>query len=112
MFSLQPSRPHSSTVSVSTTPPVSSQSYCNKHIESSATKLNVTEDLHVCSNQSVLDCGCKLHVEAGCGAMAFHKLHVMKGIVNGQVVEAIRDTGCTTEVVRQTLVHSSQCTGE
>ena len=90
----------------------SSQSYGTKHTGSSAIKLKVTEDPHVCSNQAVLDCGCKLNVQAGCGAMAFRKLHVMKGTVNGQVVEAIRDTGCTTVMVRQNLVYPSQCTGE
>ena len=44
--------------------------------------------------------------------MAFRKLHVMKGTVNGQVVEAVRVTGCATVVVRQNLVHPSQCIGE
>ena len=44
--------------------------------------------------------------------MAFHKLHVMKGTVNGQMVQAIRDTGCTIVGVKQDLMHPSQCTGE
>ena len=71
-----------------------------------------TRDSHVCSNHAVLDCGCDLNVETGCGAKASNKLHVMNGTVDGQVVQAIRDTGCTTIVVRQDLVHPSQYTGE
>ena len=60
----------------------------------------------------MLDCGCKLNIQAGCGALAFRKLTVMTGTVNGQIVKAIRYTGCTTVVMRQNLVHPSQCTGE
>ena len=94
-------------------PGSSQQRHCRKHTGSCAIKLQVAEDPHECSNQAVLDCGCKLNIQAGRGALAFrNKLNVMTGIVNGQVVKAIRDTGCTTVVVRQNLVHPSQCTGE
>ena len=94
-------------------PGSSQQRHCRKHTGSCAIKLQVAEDPHECSNQAVLDCGCKLNIQAGCGALAFRsKLKEMTGTVNGQVVKAIRDTGCTTVVVRQNLVHPSQCTGE
>ena len=33
----------------------------------------------MCSNHAVLDCGCDLNVETGCGAKASNKLHVMNG---------------------------------
>ena len=37
--------------------------------------------------------------------MALHKVHVMNRTVNGQMVHAIRDTGCTAAVVKQDHVH-------
>ena len=75
-----------------------------KHTGSLAVTIMDTRDWHVCSNHAVLDCGC--------GAKASNKLHVMNGTVDGQVVQEIRDTGCTTIVVGQDLVHPSQYTGE
>ena len=92
--------------------PGSSNGHFKKHTGSLAVTMMDTTESHVCSNHAVLDCGCDLNVETGCGAKASNRLHVMNGTVYGQEIQAIRDTGCTTIVVRQNLVHPSQYTGE
>ena len=92
--------------------PGSSNGHFKKHTGSLAVTMMDTTESHVCSNHDVLDCGCDLYVETGYGVKASNILHVMTGTVDGQVVQAIRDTGCTTIVVRHNLVHPSQYTGE
>lgn len=63
-----------------------------------------------------LSCGCELPY-AGC-LMVGHspegrekRLDVVQGRLGGQVVTCLRDTGCTTGVVRSSLVKHSQLTG-
>ena len=62
--------------------------------------------------QSVtLQCGHKLPVlSAGCTVGAH--MPVCDGMLNGKKVTVLRDTGCSTVVVRTELVHESEYTGE
>ena len=44
--------------------------------------------------------------------LAFHNLPLEKGTVNGKVVSVLRDTGCTSVIVKKDLVTSKQFTGQ
>jgi len=71
--------------------------------------LSGVEDLH-------LKCGCKLPY-VGCLRVGKSseevdpRLPTVQGKVNGNVVSVLRDTGCTTAVVRRNLVAEEQLTG-
>ena len=50
-------------------------------------------------------------VSVACGAKPVRSMPVMKGVVNGTQVEVLRDSGCSTAVVRTELVRPDQMTG-
>ena len=74
---------------------------------SSSSSASVGDDV-----QSVtLQCGHKLPLlSAGCTVGA--QMPVCDGMLNGKRVEVLRDTGCSTVVVRADLVNEGQYTGE
>ena len=63
-----------------------------------------------------LQCGCTLPL-VGClsvgavGRCADARLPTTSGLVNGRNVSVLRDTGCTTAVIRRDLVTDEQRTG-
>lgn len=60
-----------------------------------------------------LPCGHKLPVmSAACSSRNVHRMPVTKGLVDGQLVNVLRDSGCSSVVVRRSLVASNQFTGE
>lgn len=59
-----------------------------------------------------LECGCEIPVLAGGQHERFNKLITAEGWVHGQPVTAMRDTGCTTVVVKRSLVKDDQLTGD
>jgi transposase InsO family protein len=60
-----------------------------------------------------LPCGHKLPVmSAACSSRSVHKMPVTKGFVNGELVNVLRDSGCSSVVVRRSLVSPSEFTGE
>ena len=44
--------------------------------------------------------------------LAFHNLPLEKGHINGKVVTVLRDTGCTSAIVKRGLITDKQLTGE
>ena len=73
-------------------------------------------DSHVCnallSREIELRCGCKLPVIAdSCFKEGLNRMPVTYGSLGGQRVSVLRDTGCSTVVVRRSLVSEHQLTG-
>jgi hypothetical protein len=66
------------------------------------------------STSVTLDCGCKLPVVAdACNLVSRQKnLPVTKGVVDERPVEVLRDTGCSTVVIRRSLVRPGCYTGK
>jgi len=97
------------------------------HHESAAAGALVSNGHGACESQNCkhdpvdnggvqLSCGCKLPY-AGCLTVkpdtdsGQKHLDVVQGSIGGQVVSCLRDTGCTTGVVRSSLVKPSERTG-
>jgi len=60
-----------------------------------------------------LKCGCKLPVIAdGCQIRDNTSMPVTKGRIGDKQVNVLRDTGCSTVIVRESLVSNDQLTGE
>ena len=60
-----------------------------------------------------LKCGCKLPVIAdACQNNSGLRMPVKSGLFSGKKVSVLRDTGCSTVVVRESLVPSEMLTGE
>lgn len=60
-----------------------------------------------------LSCGHKLPVmSAASSAHGVRKMPVSQGMVGNTLVDVLRDSGCSTTVVRRSLVSNSQLTGE
>ena len=73
-------------------------------------------DSHVCnallSPEIELKCGCKLPVIAdSCFKEGLNRMPVTYGSLAGKRVSVLRDTGCSTVVVRRSLVPEHQLTG-
>ena len=51
-------------------------------------------------------------VSAACGVKPIRAMPVTKGVVNGTTVDVLRDSGCSTTVVRTRLVSPEQMTGK
>ena len=71
---------------------------------------------HVCnallSREIELKCGCKIPVIAdSCFKEGLNRMPVTYGSLAGQRVSVLRDTGCSTVVVRRSLVSEHQLTG-
>ena len=82
----------------------------------SADKRTCSHDL-LASGMLQLRCGCQLPYvgclsESASTGPADRHLPTMTGKVNGHVVSVLRDTGCTTAVVRDGLVTEEQRTGQ
>ena len=76
-----------------------------------------TADNHTCnallSSDVELKCGCKLPVIAdACRNGRNSRMPVKEGLCAGKKVTVLRDTGCSTVVVRRSLVSDEQLTGE
>ncbi len=102
------------------TEPPTSVPTCRAHNLSSCREcLNITESgRHPACNALLLDqvelkCGCTLPVIMDACQAAKGKVNMptVQGFVNGQPAEVLRDTGCSTVVVRRSLVLPEQLTG-
>ena len=95
--------------------------------ESTVTSITQNEPVtHKCNNNNTngevkLCCGCTIPVVAGAwsdrGRKELEKLRTTlnpccKGTINGITTDILRDTGCSTVVVKSNLVKSEQMTGE
>ncbi len=71
---------------------------------------------HVCGllarPELTLECGCKIPVLACGRQQRYNNLETVEGKVNGQSGQVLRDTGCSTVVVRRSLVDEDQLTGK
>ena len=75
------------------------------------------DNSHLCnallSPEIELKCGCKLPVIAdSCVREGFSRMPVVSGLYNGKQVNVLRDTGCSTVVIRWSLVSEDQLTGQ
>ena len=67
-------------------------------------------DSHECS--AVLMCGCPIPVLADtCSTERRHRMPVTEGYLNGKKVTVLRDSGCSTVVVRRSLIEDELLTG-
>ena len=59
-----------------------------------------------------LKCGCKLPIVAdACRVTVRDNMPVSEGYLNGKAVNVLRDSGCSTVVIRRDLIEDSQLTG-
>ena len=85
----------------------------------STSKGNTSDDsvslcaCHVANaTELVLECGHKLPILSSCVNKLPSNMPVSKGFVSGQLVEVLRDTGCSGVVVQKSLVTSKQYSGK
>jgi len=65
------------------------------------------------SSELELKCGCKIPVIAdGCQNTENNRMPVTEGLIGDKPVTVLRDTGCSTVVVRESLVSNHELTGE
>ena len=91
---------------------------CRAHGRELCTECNVVESGHVSNAMSgtdvVLKCGCTAPVLAEACDLVRQikaKMPVSEGRVSNKPVQVLRDTGCSTVVVRRSLVSRDQLTG-
>ena len=73
----------------------------------------VVADDDVSNDQLELKCGCSMPILNACKLnSAVHNMPVVTGHIAGKPVSVLRDTGCSTLVVRRSLVHDKQLTGK
>ena len=65
----------------------------------------------ILASELTLECGCKLPVVADACQVHNQRMPVCIGMMGGQSVSVLRDTGCSTEVVKRELVNNEQITG-
>ena len=58
-----------------------------------------------------LECGCKLPVVADASQVHNERMPVCIGLMGDQSVSVLRDTGCSTVMVKRELVDDEQMTG-
>jgi len=63
------------------------------------------------ASELTLECGCKLPVVADACQVHNETMPVCIGMTGGQSVSILRDTGCSTVVVKRELVNNEQLTG-
>ena len=63
------------------------------------------------ASELTLDCGCKLPVLADACQVHNERMPVCIGFIGDQSVSVLRDTGCSTVVVKRELVDDEQMTG-
>ena len=93
--------------------------YCkahNKEMCKECIRLPGNDDNHACnamlSDTLELKCGCKLPIVAdACRVTVRDNMPVSDGYLNGKAVNVLRDSGCSTVVIRRDLVEDSQLTG-
>ena len=92
---------------------------CKQHKKERCTEcLNITPTLgHPCNallaEYVELKCGCQIPVVAdACKVARKGNMPVCEGRVNGKEVTVLRDSGCSTIVVKRDLVEDTQLTGE
>ena len=90
---------------------------CRAHFKMRCTEFNLYLDgQHHCQAMLELKCGCVLPVVSDVCVMmknssADGRMNVAQGIINGAEVNVLRDSGCSTVVVRKSLVKPQQLTG-
>jgi len=63
------------------------------------------------ASELILECGCKLPAVADACQVHNERMPVCIGMMGGQSVSVLRDTGCSTVVVKRELVDDEQMTG-
>ena len=63
------------------------------------------------ASELTLECGCKLPVVADACQVHNERMPVCIGLMGDQSVSVLRDTGCSTVVVKRELVDDEQMTG-
>ena len=63
------------------------------------------------ASELTLECGCKLPVDADACHVHNERMPVCTGLMGNQSVSVLRDTGCSTVVVKRELVDDEQMTG-
>ena len=91
---------------------------CKLHNKEKCPECNTFIPEHTCSAMLMqsgfceLKCGCRIPVVTdACRINTHGKVPVSTGKINGKEVTVMRDTGCTTVVVKRDLVNESQLTG-
>lgn len=67
---------------------------------------------HLCSDKSIMKCGCKFSVVGCLCSHTYPHLPVMQSHLNEKPVVVLRDTGRSGIVVRRYLVHPDQFTDQ
>ena len=86
---------------------------CNAHIkESCQDRMRTAKKCHaIPASELTLECGCKLPVVADACQVHNERMPICIGMMRGQSVSVLRDTGCSTVVVERELVSNEQMTG-
>ena len=90
---------------------------CKTHKKEKCLECNDVTDAHTCNallaEYVELKCGCTIPVVAdACKVARKGNMPVSEGKVNGRQVSVLRDSGCSTIVVKRDLVEKSQLTGK
>jgi len=90
---------------------------CKPHKKEKCMECNEVSDTHTCNallaEYVELKCGCTIPVVAdACKVARKGNMPVSEGMVNNQKVSVLRDSGCSTIVVKRDLVEDSQLTGK
>jgi len=62
------------------------------------------------ASELTLECGCKLPVVADACQVHNERIHVCIGLMGGQSISVLRDTCCSTVLVKRELVDDEQMT--
>ena len=67
--------------------------------------------LHLCGTEVIFDCGCRIPVIADACKSGLERMPVRTGWIGDRNVSVFRDTGCSTVVIKRSLVDDDQLTG-
>jgi len=66
---------------------------------------------HLVGTEVELKCGCSVPVIADACRTGVERMPICEGMIGEQIVSALRDTGCSTVVLKRCLVNDEQLTG-
>jgi len=67
--------------------------------------------LHLCGTEVMFDCGCRIPVIADACKSGLERMPDRTGWIGDRNVSVLRDTGCSTVVIKRSLVDNNQLTG-
>jgi len=67
--------------------------------------------LHLCGTEVMFDCGCRIPVIADACKSGLERMPVRTGWIGDRNVSVLRDTDCSTVVIKRSLVDDNQLTG-